>query len=71
MRIKFFSAGAVAFNEYGECAKIEGYMFRVLLQDFQKRKTTSKKSETRIIREIVEAWPRDALNWVDAKEANK
>lgn len=71
MRIRFLGANAVAFDEYGQCAKIEGYMYKLLLQEVRHRKTTSRKSETTIIREIVQAWPRDALNWVDAKDANK
>ena len=70
MRVVFFSAGAVVFNEYGECAKIEGRLFHELLKTFQDRKAISRKSDKRIVREIVESWPREKLEWVSVEQAN-
>ena len=72
MRVEFFSCYAVAFNEFGDCAKIEGEMFYRLIRTFALRKSPGiRKSDTTICREIVESWPREYLKWVSISEANK
>jgi hypothetical protein len=71
MRVRFFANDALAFDDWGRCAKIEGPMFRILLKQFIERKKTTTKSERVIAQEIVAGWPTGWLDWVDIKEANR
>lgn len=71
MRIIMYPKMAIAFNDYAECAKIEGYLFKRLIVEAVQRKQKTNKTEKVIIREIVESWPRDALKWLPISEANK
>lgn len=71
MRVVFLSAGAVAFNEWGECAKIEGRLFQRLLKQIAERKKNTTRSEKTIIRDVVEGWPDGVLKWVPVSEANQ
>jgi hypothetical protein len=72
MRVTFFEKFAIVFNEYGECAKLEGKLFSELLRGIRYRKTTgTRKTEKTLAAEIVQAWPREMLEWGDVKNANK
>jgi hypothetical protein len=71
MRVKIFEKFFIVFNEYEECAKIEGKMLFELLRAIEYRKRTSPKRDITLACEILENWPRGWLDWVDVKTANK
>jgi hypothetical protein len=71
MRVKFYGSIALAFNDYGQVAKIEGSLFRLLIKTIAYRQQKCKKREETIAREIVAEWSNGWLDWVDVNNANK
>lgn len=71
MRVRFYGSIALAFNDYGQVAKIEDELFRFLIKSIAYRKQKCKKREETIAREIVAEWSNGWLDWVDVNNANK
>jgi hypothetical protein len=70
MRVTLFKSFAMARNEVGEVAAIEGYAYNLLIREYARRKRLGKKSEKTILCEIVQGWSREALDWKEPQEAN-